>query len=358
MKSEFQSLPSSLASRFSREVSPDEQVLLVGQPVARGGNKLTRILSLSALFVLIGFPLFINVLVPETGNLGFLFKCVLYVFFALCIPMCVVLLFSPLVLKRMRKKSAYVITNKRVIALYHVPFLTKIRSYNIEPGMIEQVNPHCDGGADVTLSTTSGRGCLRAVSQFRLFIATLGSLGVHVPSPEHYSAQILSSARMGIVKQLVILLVLALFCTCVDNFTNLDEELRASGVRTEARIVGVSEEKQSVGRISTATIYRPIVLFTTPDGKQHWESLGVVGGVHLSGDAYNRPSSIGKTVNIIYNPAKVSDVIAVDNSDPAQDSLIQYLRYVAYVAIGFTVLMLLGEIKAWLFGQSVKKGEC
>lgn len=77
MKSEFQSLPSSLASRFSKEVSPDEQVLLVEQPVAKGGNKLTRILSLSALFALIGFPLFINVLVPETGNLGFLFKCVL-----------------------------------------------------------------------------------------------------------------------------------------------------------------------------------------------------------------------------------------------------------------------------------------
>lgn len=358
MRKEFQALDSSLSSRFSKEVSPDEQVLLVGQPVAKGGNKLTRILSLSALFVLIGFPLFINLLVQETGNLGFVFKCVLYVFFALCIPVCVVLLFSPLMLKRMRKKSAYAITNKRVIAFYHVPFFAKIQSYNIEPGMIEQVNPHCDGGADITLSTTSGRGCLRAIAQFRHFIATLGTLGVHEPSPEHYSAQILSSARLGIVKQLLIILVLALFCTCLDRFSNLDEELRTTGVRAEARIVGVAEEEQNIGRISTSTFYRPIVLFTTPDGKQHWEKLGVVGGVSLSGDAYNRPSSIGKTIEIIYNPEKVSDVILANSSDPILESLLQYLRYFAYVAIGFSGLMLLGEIKAWRFGKRIKKGEC
>lgn len=70
MRNEFQSLPSAVARRLENEIRPDESVLLAEQPIARGLNKRTKILLLSALFVLVAYPLMLNTFVPELGLRG------------------------------------------------------------------------------------------------------------------------------------------------------------------------------------------------------------------------------------------------------------------------------------------------
>lgn len=68
MRNELQTLPPAASQRLEGEIRPDEPVLFAGQPVARGFNGLTKILFLSALFVLIGYPLMLNTFIPKLGT--------------------------------------------------------------------------------------------------------------------------------------------------------------------------------------------------------------------------------------------------------------------------------------------------
>lgn len=356
MRNELQTLPSAASQCLESKIRPDESVLFAGQPVARGFNGLTKILFLSALFVLIGYPLMLNTVVAELGASWQWIKWLLYAFFALSIPMCIALMSSPFLLKRLRKQAAFVLTDRRVIVLKALPFYSKIQSFGIEPGLIESVCLHRDGSGDLLLASESGRGWLRDIPQLKQFVAALGRLGVQEPSSEKYAEYTLRTAQQGLIKQSLILAALAIFCLLLNPSVNTADALRANGVRTEAKIVGISEEKSSGGR-GSQPVYRPIVLFSTPDGQKHWQKLGHVDGIYLVNDDYNRPASIGKSVEIVYNPADVSELVVAENTDRFQQAMIRYIRNIAVLAIIGTALMLLGDIRAWLFGQRIKRGE-
>lgn len=356
MRNEFQSLPSAVARRLENEIRPDESVLLAEQPIARGLNKRTKLLLLSALFVLVAYPLMLNTFVPELGASWQWLKWLLYTFFALSIPMCIPLMAAPLLLKRLRKQSAFALTNRRVLVLNAFPFYSKIQSFDIEHGMIESVCLNRDGSGDLLLASANGRGWLRDIPRLKQSIAALGRLGVREPNSEAYAEYTLRSARRGLIKQSLILAALAIFCLLLNSLTNAADTLRTSGVRTEAKIVGISEEKSASGR-SSRTIYRPIVLFSTPDGQKHWQKLGHVDGIYLVGSDYNRPASVGKSVEIVYNPDDVSELVVAEDTDRFQQAMIRYIRNIAILAMICTVLMLLGEIRTWFFGQRIKRGE-
>ncbi len=356
MRNELQSLPSAASLRLENEIRPDESVLLAGQPVARGLNKLTKILLLSALFVLVGYPLMLSTFIPELGTSWQWIKWLLYTFFVLSIPMCIALMASPLLLKRLRKQSAFVLTPRRVIILTALPFYSKIQSVGIVPGMIESVRLHRDGSGDLLLVSESRRGWFRDIPQLKQFVAALGRLGVQEPTAEKYAEYTLRTAQKGLIKQSLTLTALAIFCLLLNTSTNLADTLRSSGVRTEAKIVGISEEK-STGRRGSRTVYRPIVLFSTPDGQNHWQKLGHVGGIYLISSDYDRPASVGKSVEIVYNPTDVSELVVAEDTDRFQQAMIRYIRDIAILAIICTALMLLGEIRSWLFGQRIKRGE-
>lgn len=350
MKNALQTLPADVAARLAKALGAEEQVLLVGQPVARGFNKVTKTLFAAALFVLIAYPLLLNTFVPETGGVWQFIRWGLYAFYVLSIPLCVACMVSPLLLKRWRMKSAYVVTNQRVLCLSRL----RLQSYPLEQGMIERVIPHRDGSGDVWLRCSSARGWLRDIPQFRNFSAALEPLGVQAPSAENYAESALSAARQGMVRHLLILAVLAVFAVFLQEYTDAAADLRASGVHTEAKIVGISEEKRE--GVAAYTTYRPIVLFTTPDGKQHWEKLGCVDGIYLMSDDYNRPASIGKSVDIIYNPANVTELVVAEDTEHLQSSMIRYIRYLLYIAMAFSVLMSVGEMRAWFFARRLKQG--
>ena len=356
MKNELPTLPSAASLRLESEIRPDEPVLFAGQPAARGFNELTKTLFLSALFVLIGYPLMLNTFVAELSASWQWIKWLLYTFFVLSIPMCIALMSSPLLLKRLRKQSAFVLTDRRVIVLKALPFYSKIQSFGIEPGMIESVCLHRDGSGDLLLASESGRGWLRDIPRLKQFVTALGRLGVQEPNAEKYAEHTLRAARAGLIKQSLTLAALAIFCLLTNSSVNIDDTLRANGVRTEAKIVGISEEKSLGGR-GSRTVYRPIVLFSTPDGQKHWQKLGYVDGIYLISSDYDRPASVGKSVEIVYNPADVSELVVAENSDRFRQAMIRYIRNIAVLVIIGTALMLIGNIRAWFFGQRIKRGE-
>ena len=256
MKNELPTLPSAASLRLESEIRPDEPVLFAGQPVVRGFNELTKTLFLSALFVLIGYPLMLNTFVAELSASWQWIKWLLYTFFVLSIPMCIALMSSPLLLKRLRKQSAFVLTDRRVIVLKALPLYSKIQSFGIGPGIIESVCLHRDGSGDLLLASESGRGWLRDIPRLKQFVTALGRLGVQEPNAEKYAEHTLRAARAGLIKQSLTLATLAIFCLLTNSSVNTDDTLRANGVRTEAKIVGISEEKSLGGR-SSRTVYRP-----------------------------------------------------------------------------------------------------